>query len=320
MDRTVEGYLAELRIHLAGADPALVQDALYDAEEYLRSALDESAGDPAEEFDRVVEAYGTPTEIAASYRDAELTVAAALRQPYRPTRSANPIARFFAVVADPQAWGSFFYLLLSLATGVIYFTIVVTGVSLSLGMAILVIGIPMALLVIAIVRAISFAEGRIVEGLLGTRMPRRPRLVAGASGTIWQRIKGWLTDWRTWTTMLYMVLQMPLGILYFTLITTAVATSTALIALPFVQMLVDQPVIRTLEYGYYIEPWGMPLFIAAGLLGYVVTLWMSKGIGLLHGMYAKTLLVGRIDQPIQAQPVMTAPPVAPTAGGQGGVQ
>ena len=36
---TVEGYLAELRTALSGADPALVQDALYDAEEYLRTAL-----------------------------------------------------------------------------------------------------------------------------------------------------------------------------------------------------------------------------------------------------------------------------------------
>ena len=42
--RTIPEYLDQLRAALAGADPALVQDALYDAEEYLRSELAEQAG------------------------------------------------------------------------------------------------------------------------------------------------------------------------------------------------------------------------------------------------------------------------------------
>lgn len=36
---TIPEYLDRLRAALAGADPALVQDALYDAEEYLRAEL-----------------------------------------------------------------------------------------------------------------------------------------------------------------------------------------------------------------------------------------------------------------------------------------
>ena len=152
----------------------------------------------------------------------------------------------------------------------------------------------MALLTLAIVRAVSFAEGRMVEGLLGVRMPRRPRIV-GAQGNLWTRIKAWLTDWRTWTTMLYMVLQLPLGIIYFTLTVTGLAVSAGLIAAPLVQTVFDVPIARTYGYAYYIEPWGMPLLILAGLLGFVVTLWMVKGIGFLHGQYAKSLLVGRVD-------------------------
>ena len=41
---TIPEYLEHLRRSLAGADPALVQDALYDAEEYLRSELAENPG------------------------------------------------------------------------------------------------------------------------------------------------------------------------------------------------------------------------------------------------------------------------------------
>ena len=37
--------------------------------------------------------------------------------------------------------------------------------------------------------------------------------------------------------MLYMVLQLPLGIIYFTVMVTALSLSAATIAMPFVQML-----------------------------------------------------------------------------------
>ena len=37
--RTINEYLEQLRAALRGADPALIQDALYDAEEHLRAEL-----------------------------------------------------------------------------------------------------------------------------------------------------------------------------------------------------------------------------------------------------------------------------------------
>lgn len=293
MDRTVEGYLAKLKSALAGSDPALVQDALYDAEEYLRDALAE-AGGTAEAFDAVVDAYGSPEEIAASYRDTELTVAAALRKPAPAVRSKNPIARFFGVVVDPSAWGALFYMVLSLATGVLYFTIVVTGLSLSVGLAVLIIGVPLALLFLGIVRAVSLAEGRVVEGLLGERMPRRPRNV-GQTGTIVDRITSWLTDYRTWTTMLYMLLQLVLGTVYFTAIVTSLAVCLSLIALPVVQGVTGEALIGIGNTAYYIEPWGYPVFVAVGIIGAVALLWVAKGIGKLHAAYAKAMLVGHFE-------------------------
>src|SRR5690606_20699744 len=44
LPRTIPEYLEQLRRALAGADPAMIQDALYDAEEYLRSELAENPG------------------------------------------------------------------------------------------------------------------------------------------------------------------------------------------------------------------------------------------------------------------------------------
>jgi uncharacterized membrane protein len=290
---TIEAYLAELKTALAGADPALVQDAVYDAEEYLRSAVAEGGG-TQEAVASAIDAYGTPAEIASAYRETERTVAAALRRP-APVKSGNAFARFFGVIADPSAWGALFYMILSLATGIIYFTVVVTGLSLSLSMMILIVGVPIALLFLGAVRAISLAEGRIVEGLLGQRMPRRPRNVAVADGTFWGRLKSWFSDYRTWTTMLYMALMLPLGIAYFTVVVTALAVSLAAFAAPIVQWIANTPIIRTGQWGYWIEPWGAPFFFAGGILGFLATMWLAKGVGYLHGMFAKVMLVGRFE-------------------------
>ena len=79
---TIPEYLEHLRRSLAGADPALVQDALYDAEEYLRSELAENPGkDEAEVIAAVASSYGAPDEVADISRDTEEKVQPALRAP-----------------------------------------------------------------------------------------------------------------------------------------------------------------------------------------------------------------------------------------------
>jgi hypothetical protein len=152
-----------------------------------------------------------------------------------------------------------------------------------------------ALLFVGAVRAISLAEGRIVEGLLGQRMPRRPRVAAVADGTFWGRLKAWFSDYRTWTTMLYMLLMLPLGITYFTIVVTSLAVSLAVFAWPIAQWVLNTPIVQIGDYGYLLQPWGAPFAFAAGVLGFFATMWLAKGVGYLHGMFAKVMLVGRFE-------------------------
>ena len=296
MARTIEEYLAELRGQLANEDPALVQDALYDAEEFLRNEVGAAASTgvaPDVAFDAAVERYGTPDEVAGAYRDAEITVSRLLRPPAaREQRSW--LGRFFGIVADPTAYGALLYMLLALATGCIYFSVVVTGLSMSLGLAVLIVGIPFFLLFVAVARAISLAEGRLVEALLGERMPRRPRLAPASTGEgMVARVKAWLTDYRTWTTMLYMALQLVLGIAYFTIVVTGLATAVAFIAAPFVQVFTDLPMFWWGGYAHELQPWALPFSVLFGVLVAVVTLHICKFVGRLHAAYAKVMLVGR---------------------------
>src|SRR5690606_38338293 len=141
LPNNIPEYLEQLRRSLAGADPAMIQDALYDAEEYLRSELAENPGkSEAEVIAAVASSHGAPEEVADIYRDTETKLQTALRSPPPPPRR-SLLGYFFGVFADPRAYASLFYMALALATRVFYFTLVVAGFSVSLGLSITIIGI-----------------------------------------------------------------------------------------------------------------------------------------------------------------------------------
>ena len=115
--RTVEQYLDLLRTELQGADRALVQDALYDAEEHLRAELTQNPGETEESMlGRIVSSYGAPEEVAEAYRTNEARVQAALRTP-SPKPKSTSLGRFFGIYADSRAYLSLAYMLLAIATG-----------------------------------------------------------------------------------------------------------------------------------------------------------------------------------------------------------
>jgi uncharacterized membrane protein len=294
--RTVEQYLDALRLALRGADPALVQDALYDAEEHLRAELAQHPGAAeGDVLERIVRSYGAPEEVADAYRTNEATVQRALRTP-TPRPHASTIGRFFGVFADPRAYLSLLYMLLALVTGIAYFTFAVTGLSLSLGLAILIIGVPFFLLFIGATRVVALAEGRIVESLLGTRMPRRPAYPDRETPLL-QRIVEMLKDPRTWGTLLYLVAMLPLGVFYFTFVVVGIIVSLAILLAPVFALLyhfglvqIDGSVVMQ-----YPHPALLPLISIVGLLMLTVTMHLARGIGYLHGQLAKTLLVAKRD-------------------------
>ena len=297
----IPDYLEHLRRSLAGADPALIQDALYDAEEYLRSEMAENPDkSEAEVIAQVASSYGAPDEVADIYRDTEVKVQTALRAP-PPRQHRSLLGKFFGVIAEPRTYAALFYMLLSMATGIFYFTWVVTGISLSAGLAVLIIGIPFAILFLGSTRMFSLLEGRIVEVMLGERMPRRP--LYNSRGKPWMaRIGEMLSDPRTWTTLLYMVLMLPLGIIYFTLAVTLLSVSLSFIAAP-VMVLVGYAAYNPdfegwtllgMENGVLttsLEYFSLPLVFISGVLLLFATLHLARGIGYLHGQFAKHLLV-----------------------------
>ena len=289
--QTIGEYLEQLRTALAGADPAMIQDALYDAEEHLRSELaDNPQLSEAELLAKISSSYGAPEEVAEIYRNQEVTVTRALRPPPRREPSSNPVTRFFAVAGDPHAYAAMFYLLLSLATGIFYFTWAVAGIALSMAFALSLVGIPFLILFFGSVRMLSLLEGRIVEGMLGVRMPRRPPY-SDRDLPLGKRIVAMFTDPRSWSSLFYMLAMLPLGIIYFVMLLVSTVIPVALMAAPFAQAIWHVPVVQMGDINFYMPAWTWPIEFAVGFFGLFIMLHVARGIGRMHGGIAKSLLV-----------------------------
>jgi hypothetical protein len=293
---SIKEYLALLREELAGSDLATLQDALADAEEHLRTALEnEIAGSSevseSEALQPIIEKYGSPQEVAEAYLQMERFTRPALAQ-RRTAGETSFLQRWFSVITDVRAWGALLYLLFSLITGIVYFTWAITGLSLSLGLMVLIIGLPFVALFLLSIRSIAFVEGRIVEALLGIRMPRRILFTHTGNGW-WDRFKHMFFEGRTWAVIAYMILQLPLGIIYFSVITVLIATSLAFLANPVLELVLEEPVIHLGAVAYHTPLSLMPLLFIAGFMLLLATMHLAKFLGRQHGALAKALLVGR---------------------------
>jgi uncharacterized membrane protein len=308
--RSIDQYLRQLREELAGADSALIQDALYDAEEYLRAEVaahpDKSEADVLE---LIASTYGAPDEVASAYRDTEVKVRAAMATPRKEAKSA--MGRFFGVFLDPRTYTSLFLMLLGLPRGIIYFVLAVTGLSLSAGFSVLIIGVPFFLMFTAICRVVSLAEGRLIEAMTGVRMPRRPVYQGSALG-FWARIGEMLKDPRTWTTIAYFILMLPMGILYFVIAVAGLSVSLSLTALPIIGVLGQAgwfgmggvEVFSTAQPEWVFHTGlGIPLLGLAGVLLLTSLMHLARGTGKLQAMFAKSMLVARTaSSPEAAEP------------------
>jgi len=306
-DELIKTYLSDLKNALKGADRATVQDALADAEEHLRTALESESAEveaESEAIQTIIKEYGEVEEIAQAYKNWEVTLPPAL--------AATPAARrvasashgktypgFFGVFADPRAWGGLVYMLISIITGTLYFSWAVTGLSTSIGVMILIIGIPITIVFLLSFRGIAFLEGRLVEALLGERMPRRASFTD--SSLPWkERLKILLTGKATWLSIIYMILMLPLGVIYFSVMVTLIAVSISFIATPvgaIVMMAKDIPfeIFRSGDIVWTVsDPAGLTLTLLIAGLGFLIgtcTMHIARWVGKVHGKFAKALLV-----------------------------
>lgn len=291
---SVRGYLAELQRALKGAPRGLIADALADCEEHLNMEIAQNPDmDEAAVMASVVETYGSPQEIAEEYRDMEATISTPF--PKQPETESGRPGGFFSVISDPRTYGALLYMLLSLVTGVFYFVWTVIGISITAGTSVLIIGIPLALVFLMSFRMLSHVEGRIVESLLGVRMPRRLPVATASDEKIWTRIKDALSDVRTWTSMLYLLLMLPLGVVYFVLGVVGISVSLGISGASVYSLITNQSHVQitdlpVLDHLFHTAP-GLVLLALIGVVLFFLVLHMARLIGWVHGKIAEGLLV-----------------------------
>jgi len=293
MIKSIEEYLDQLKVALKGGDTATIQDALSDAEEHLRAALSNLKQEQPElsdtdALDQVIEQYGDPSETASAYMEVERRTVPSLMRVEQ--KQSSGLARFFGVYADTRAWGSLLYMLIAFVTGIIYFVWAVTGLSLSVSFSIFIFGLPFAILFLLSVRGLALIEGRLVEALLGVRMPRRP-LFFEKGLKLLERLKLLVTDKHIWLSLLYMVIQFVLGTVYFILIVTVLSFSLSFIAIPFLQEWWEMGAIYNNSVRYFLPTWSYPLLIFGGFMLWTTFMNIARWTGQLHGKMAKALLV-----------------------------
>ena len=204
--------------------------------------------------------------------------------------------RLVCQLFDSRTYGRILYLLLALPLGIAEFAFLVTGISLGVGMAVTLIGLPILIGVVYAWRLLAEAERRLIGTLTGKVIPSPYRPPAGT--TWWDKLRARLADPATWKDLAFLLLQLPLGIVSFTV--TAVVVGTALHALTapaWYWALPDGIDLGILQVDTLLEA------IALVPLGAVVAFVGIPALGALGRVYGELagLLLGS-----NADPVLTA--------------
>ena len=179
------------------------------------------------------------------------------------------------------------YLVAGLVTGVVAFTLVVTGLALSLGlMPVFLLGIPVLTGTIWVVHGLAVMERGRAAALLDIDLPGRP--VRAVPGVGWvRRTFARARSVEFWKEAGYCLLLLPLGTVSFALVVSLWAAAAAGIFLPlYVDRLPGDEAVGWLDWSTTAETWagvaaGLVLLLLARLLSAAFTLAQVR---LAHAM------------------------------------
>jgi hypothetical protein len=149
------------------------------------------------------------------------------------TRRSSPLHRFFGVVAESRSYRNLAYLLLGLPLGTLWFTLLVTAISVGVSMLVVfLLGIPILLGTWYAVRAFGNVERATADALLDVDLPMAP-ISSPVGGNLWRRLRGMSEDRSRWRELAFLLLRFPAGIATFTAAVTSIAVPVTIAYAPF---------------------------------------------------------------------------------------
>jgi signal transduction histidine kinase len=209
---------------------------------------------------------------------------------------------FFSVARSGQTYFNLLYLLSAFPLGICYFILLIAGLSVGVSTLIVWIGIPILLLTIIMWQGFASVERFLVRNWLHIPVPfiKDPRL-AGAPLT--KQFTARLRSPVTWTSLVYLFLEFPFGILSFTLVIGLLSASLSLM-FGWLGYLIDTSVYNAVggtynSYEFFvringqIEPGALAFFAILAVLGVFAlfaSLHVLNGIAYAWGQFARLLL------------------------------
>ncbi|WP_438348181.1 sensor domain-containing protein [Paenibacillus sp. FA6] len=221
-----------------------------------------------------------------------------------------PTGKVNWVLFNPKTYATVLYLLLSLPLGIIYFTVAITGLALSIGLTPIFIGIPLFFGVAKLLNGIVNFEQSMIRQILGLPTPSVSytynqqsevrgnwfmRMVRGFDGGLFIR------------NLLLILLRFVTGIVFFVIMVTVISLGLGFIALPVVHIiLMNEMQLDILEntlFSYFHIDWTYNqqymLYVGVGL----VLFWI--GLRVVNGLMQIQRRIMYVDEPYQ-QPSVEA--------------
>jgi signal transduction histidine kinase len=208
------------------------------------------------------------------------------------------IARLRRELVDPHTYGRIGYLLVAGLLGVTEFVFLVVAISLGVGLAITLIGIPILVLSVYAWGGLAEGERRIIAALTGTVIPNPYRPVpAGASR--WGRLRARLADPATWKDLTFLLLQFPFGLVSFVVTVTILSLGVHGVALPFWYWALPDG----MDYGFWtIDTLPEALLVMPlGALLLLLGIPALSALGRVYTSYAELLLGSNVDPVVAAE-------------------
>jgi hypothetical protein len=192
------------------------------------------------------------------------------------------------------------YLVLGLPLGILTFTVAVTGLSLAAGLAITLVGIPVLLATLVVLRWLAALERARAALLLGEPIRGAERAWTGGP---WVRTRAIATDPAAWRNALWALLLLPLGTAGFTVAVTVWSTALGFVSSPLWMWaasdedegapfaLLDDP-----------SPGYAALRVLIGLTLVPLAYWICRGMALGTARLAQALLGDRRGTPAAIAP------------------
>ena len=194
------------------------------------------------------------------------------------------------------------YLLLAFPLGILYFTVIVTGLSMGLGLAIVIVGFLVLVLTLLIWLGFARIERELAIHLLGAHI--RPMFAPDPTPLwTWERLRRTLGDPVTWKSLTYLLIELPFGIFSFTVVVVLVSISVSLVLYPVIYLVTTSLYQQGLDSGGTMFPGvtidgtfhssvfvGFLLISAFGVGFAVVSVALMNGLGWLWARFAELML------------------------------